>query len=108
MECVKAFTMIAFLHVWVIKTFFVVIVLIIYCEDLYTAMDDIQTTCVYILRSNCSDAEKKLCKNIQRLHRASYSKIDVCGMFYNDASFALRLIAIVGNYAVVILQFALL
>ncbi|KAF9410598.1 hypothetical protein HW555_010365 [Spodoptera exigua] len=104
---VKAFLMIIFLNLWVMKTFLVIIVLSFYCEKLNKAMGEIQNTCVYILRSNSSDAGKELCKNVQRLHRASYTKLNVCGMFYIDASFALRLIAIVGNYALVILQFAL-
>ena len=55
-----------------------------------------------------TDAEKKLCKNVYRLHRATFEKINVCGMFYVDATFPLKVLALVTSYTFVLLQFAFL
>ena len=53
-------------------------------------------------------SKKKLFKNILRLHRASFSKIRVCGLFYLDAVLHISLMILVSNYVIVLLQFALL
>ncbi|XP_063897725.1 uncharacterized protein LOC135118783 [Helicoverpa armigera] len=51
---------------------------------------------------------RRLCKNVLRLHRASFSKIRACGLFYVDAALQLALMSLLTNYVVVLLQFAFL
>ncbi|XP_022835294.1 uncharacterized protein LOC111362778 [Spodoptera litura] len=55
-----------------------------------------------------TDDERKLYKNVLRLHRASFSKIRVCSLFYVDAALQLSLMSLLTNYIVVLLQFAIL
>lgn len=55
-----------------------------------------------------SDEEKKLCRNIQRLHRVSFSKMRPFGLFYEDMRHTLHVLELLTNYIVVLLQFALL
>ena len=55
-----------------------------------------------------ADNKKRLCKIVLRLHRESFSKIRVCGLFYLDAAFQLSLMSLLTNYIVVLLQFAFL
>ncbi|KAF9800118.1 hypothetical protein SFRURICE_016995 [Spodoptera frugiperda] len=52
--------------------------------------------------------EKKLCRNIQRLHRVSFSKMSPFGLFYEDMRHTLHVLELLTNYIVVLLQFALL
>lgn len=60
------------------------------------------------LTFNFADTEKRVCKNVLRLHRASFSKMSLHGMFQVDAALQLSLISHLSNYTVVLLQFALL
>ncbi|KAH9640161.1 hypothetical protein HF086_018403 [Spodoptera exigua] len=55
-----------------------------------------------------TDTERKLYKNVLRLHRASFSKIRVCSLFYVDAALQLSLMSQLTNYIIVLLQFAIL
>ncbi|KAF9799860.1 hypothetical protein SFRURICE_017094 [Spodoptera frugiperda] len=77
------------------------------CEQFYIAVGNAQDTCSFVLMSQYSDDKKQLCKNVLRLHRASFSKIRVCGLFYLDAALQLSLMSLVTNYTIVLLQFAL-
>ncbi|CAH0696179.1 unnamed protein product [Spodoptera exigua] len=79
-----------------------------YCEKFYIAMDNVKDSCAAIFKSECSEAEKQLSRNIARLHRASFHKLNVCGMFYIDATYPLKMTALLTNYTVVLLQFAFL
>ncbi|CAD0249728.1 unnamed protein product [Spodoptera exigua] len=78
------------------------------CEKFYLALQRLQDTCSLILMSSCSDTERKLYKNVLRLHRASFSKIRVCSLFYVDAALQLSLMSQLTNYIIVLLQFAIL
>ncbi|CAD0249727.1 unnamed protein product [Spodoptera exigua] len=78
------------------------------CEKLYLAFQTVHDSCTHILCSNCSEDERKLYKNVLRLHRASFSKIRVCSLFYVDAALQLSLMSQLTNYIVVLLQFAIL
>ncbi|XP_022818586.1 uncharacterized protein LOC111351050 [Spodoptera litura] len=51
---------------------------------------------------------RKLYKNVLRLHRATFSKIRVCSLFYVDAALQLSLMSLLTNYIVVLLQFSIL
>ncbi|KAF9799850.1 hypothetical protein SFRURICE_017084 [Spodoptera frugiperda] len=61
-----------------------------------------------LLYSQCTEFQKKLCKNVRREHRASFRKLSACGLFYVDICHPLHLIALLTNYTVVLLQFAFL
>ncbi|KAJ8708508.1 hypothetical protein PYW07_010633 [Mythimna separata] len=78
------------------------------CEVFYLTVDSVRDSCAVILMSSRSDAERKLCKNVLRLHRASFTKIRVCGLVYADAALELGIVGQLANYSVVLLQFALL
>ncbi|KAF9410596.1 hypothetical protein HW555_010363, partial [Spodoptera exigua] len=52
--------------------------------------------------------QKKLCKNILRVHCTSFRKMSVCGLFYMDICHPLRLVVLLLNYIFVLLQFAFL
>ncbi|KAH9636461.1 hypothetical protein HF086_002161 [Spodoptera exigua] len=55
-----------------------------------------------------SEHERRLYKNVLRLHRASFKKIRVCGLFYVDAALQLSLTSLLTSYTIVLLQFAIL
>ncbi|KAF9799872.1 hypothetical protein SFRURICE_017106 [Spodoptera frugiperda] len=96
------------IYCWMIKDFMWQTTLSYQCEKLYIAIQSVQDTCTSILRSNCSENERKSYKNVLRLHRASFSKIRVCGLFYVDVGLQLTMMNLLTNYIVVILQFAYL
>lgn len=118
---------------WLIKGLVWQTILIYQCEEFYSAVESVQDTCALILKSNCSgyifiifktsiqnpvkktqdlifftDKEKKICRNVLRLHQASFSKIRVFGLFYVDAALELNLMSLLTRYTVVLLQFAIL
>ncbi|KAH9644392.1 hypothetical protein HF086_006420 [Spodoptera exigua] len=61
-----------------------------------------------LLYSECTDFQKKMCKNVRREHRASFRKLSACGLFYVDICHPLHLMSLLTNYTVVLLQFAFL
>ncbi|KAH9644371.1 hypothetical protein HF086_006399 [Spodoptera exigua] len=77
-------------------------------EEFYSAIKMAQDSCSLILGSRSTDEEKKLCRNIQRLHRVLFSKMKPFGLFYEDIRHTLRVFELLTNYIVVLLQFALL
>ncbi|XP_047035615.1 uncharacterized protein LOC124641558 [Helicoverpa zea] len=93
---------------WAVKTLIWQTLLTRQCEKFYISMENVRDSCLNVLKSNCSDEKKKLCKNVLRLHRASFSKIRACGLFYVDAALQLALMGLLTNYTIILLQFALL
>ncbi|KAH9644384.1 hypothetical protein HF086_006412 [Spodoptera exigua] len=55
-----------------------------------------------------SDEERKMCKNVLRLHRASFHKMSVFRLFVVDICHPMRLIVLLTNYTIVLLQLAFL
>ncbi|PZC77065.1 hypothetical protein B5X24_HaOG200715 [Helicoverpa armigera] len=84
------------------------VMLSVNCERFYTGITNAQTSCALILHSDCTDAERRLAKNIKRLHRAAFTKMNACGIFYVDATLPLKLSELTSNYTAVLLQFAFL
>ncbi|KAJ8708861.1 hypothetical protein PYW08_010243 [Mythimna loreyi] len=93
---------------WLVKVLMLLTIFMQRCEAFYLTVQTVRDSCAVILMSNRSDAERKLCKNVLRLNRASFSKIRVCGLVYADAALQLGLVGQLANYSVVLLQFAFL
>lgn len=55
-----------------------------------------------------ADEEKKICRNIQRLHEANFSKVELCGLAAVDATLPLNLLGLLTHYTIVLLQFTFL
>ncbi|KAF9800104.1 hypothetical protein SFRURICE_016981 [Spodoptera frugiperda] len=90
------------LYTWVVKSLIFEVILSSYCERFYMAMIDVQSTCAHILTSNLTDAEKRLCKNVRRLHRVKFTKMNACGMFYVDSTFPPTMLELITNYTVIL------
>ncbi|KAH9644404.1 hypothetical protein HF086_006432 [Spodoptera exigua] len=97
-----------FLDMWIIKSLILVVSLSFCCEKFYRAISNVQNSCSIVLKLNCSDNDRRLCKNVQRLHRATFNKMTVCRFFVIDACFPLNMLALLANYVIVLLQFAFL
>ncbi|KAH9644381.1 hypothetical protein HF086_006409 [Spodoptera exigua] len=95
-----------FISITMIKGIVYEITFSLYSERFYNATDKAQNLCALILQSKCSVIEKRLCKNIQRLHRVNFDKINICRIFYIDVNFPLKMISLVTNYIIVLVLFA--
>ncbi|XP_047035442.1 uncharacterized protein LOC124641416 [Helicoverpa zea] len=93
---------------WFVKDLMWQSLICLRCEKFYIAMQKVKDSCSIILNRNSSDDVRKLCKNVLRLHRASFSKIRACGLFYVDAALQLALMGLLTNYIVFLLQFRFL
>ncbi|KAF9799857.1 hypothetical protein SFRURICE_017091 [Spodoptera frugiperda] len=93
---------------WLFKILMTHVFLSCYFETFYTAMYKTQDVCAIILNSDCTDAERRLCKNIQRLYEVEFDKMNVCRIVRINASLPLDLIELTTNYTIALLQFALL
>ncbi|CAH1640574.1 unnamed protein product [Spodoptera littoralis] len=96
------------IFIWLLKNFLLLTNMIHQYEKFYIAVGNVQDTCTLILRTTNSDAEKRLCKNMLRLHRASFSKMSLYGMFHVDAALQQGLMMLLTEYTVVLLQFTFL
>ncbi|KAH9644391.1 hypothetical protein HF086_006419 [Spodoptera exigua] len=94
--------------VWTLKNLILEVVLCIEFEKFYIASQETQDICVNMLKGNCLSDEIQLYKNVRRLHQAKFNKMNVCGLFYVDAKLPRKMIALVANYTIVLLQFAFL
>ncbi|KAH9644405.1 hypothetical protein HF086_006433 [Spodoptera exigua] len=97
-----------FVYFWIVKSLFLENYLNVCCEQFYILLDKVEDTCAFIMSSECSDADKRLCKNIRRLYRSTFSKMSACGMFYVDATFPFKIISLISTYNIVLIQFAFL
>ncbi|KAH9644397.1 hypothetical protein HF086_006425 [Spodoptera exigua] len=52
--------------------------------------------------------ERRVYKNIKRLYRTRFNKMNACRMFYVDAMLPFAIITLTSYYCIVLLQFALL
>lgn len=119
--------------IFLIKYLVWAIVMCVQCEGFYMAIEKMETIC--ILRStdvSCSgefhlqkllytsitllllmliflfiDYYGNLYKNIIRLNRVSFSKISACGLFDVDAALLMKLLLLLTNHIIVVLQFFL-
>ncbi|KAF9794375.1 hypothetical protein SFRURICE_014595, partial [Spodoptera frugiperda] len=91
---------------WLMKSFIFQTIFIAECEAFYSSIGTIQDTCTLLLEMNRSENERRLYKNILRLHRASFTKVRVCGLFYVDAALQLNLMSLLTYYTFMLLQFA--
>ncbi|KAF9797788.1 hypothetical protein SFRURICE_017983 [Spodoptera frugiperda] len=102
------FIILMLLFAWLLKNFTLLTILIHQYEMFYIAVQNVQDTCSFILMTTKCDDEKRLCKNILRLHRASFSKMSLYGMFHVDAALHQGLMLLLTEYTAVLLSFALL
>ncbi|XP_026727869.1 uncharacterized protein LOC113493988 [Trichoplusia ni] len=93
---------------WIVKSVMIQIILSVTYEQFYAAVENVKDACSVHLMSNCSGEEKRLCKNVKRLCRSSFDKINAWGLFYVDSRLPLSLVGLLTNYTVVLLQFAFL
>ncbi|KAH9644389.1 hypothetical protein HF086_006417 [Spodoptera exigua] len=91
-----------YLSIWLIKTQILSNMLSSNFEKFYVAMKNVQDSCAYISKSNCSDDLKKWCKNVLRLYRVGFSKMSVCGMFYVDFPLLWKLQSLMSQYIIII------
>ncbi|CAH1640573.1 unnamed protein product [Spodoptera littoralis] len=96
------------IFIWLLKNFLLLTKLIHQYEKFYIAVGNAHDTCTHMLRTTNSDAEKRLCKNMLRVHRASFSKMSLYGMFHVDAVLQQGLMMLLTEYTVVLLQFTFL
>ncbi|XP_063629238.1 uncharacterized protein LOC134800685 [Cydia splendana] len=94
--------------VWNMKSFVLMVVLSIACENFYRSTKTAESSCAQLLRYSKSVEMRKTCKNVLRLNRASLRKMSAFGVFELDAMFPLRLLTALVVYIVVLLQFAFL
>ncbi|KAF9410597.1 hypothetical protein HW555_010364 [Spodoptera exigua] len=95
--------------IWMLKKTMFIVVLSAQCEKLYMAIYEADATCSYLLGKIQHRQEiKKLCKNLQRLHRAGFYMMRACYIFQLRGKLAQEFISLVFGYVVVLLQFAIL
>ncbi|KAF9800091.1 hypothetical protein SFRURICE_016968 [Spodoptera frugiperda] len=92
----------------VIKNFILEALLSLQLEKFYITLSKTQDVCLLMLHSDCVEDERRLYKNIKRLYRTKFSKLNACRMFYVDAMLPFDIIMLTSNYCIVLLQFALL
>uniref|UniRef100_A0A2H1W7R4 SFRICE008188.2 n=1 Tax=Spodoptera frugiperda TaxID=7108 RepID=A0A2H1W7R4_SPOFR len=93
---------------WMMKDIITLTLLNSRYEQFYITMQSVQDACYIILKSRCTAVERRVCKNVRRLHRASFSKVRVCGAVRLDAGLQLSLMDLLTSYTFVLLQFAFL
>ncbi|CAH1640536.1 unnamed protein product [Spodoptera littoralis] len=94
---------------WIFKNLTLFILLSVECEKFYSTMEEIQSTCKQFINWNQhSGNQKRVCKNIQRLHKTNFKKTCVCGVFFIDAAMSIQLSSIISTFTIVILQFEFL
>ncbi|KAH9644419.1 hypothetical protein HF086_006447, partial [Spodoptera exigua] len=98
---------------WLVKNLLLLIIIILQCEKFYTVLEDSQDICALVMKSKCPavifvfpEENKKLCRNVRRLHRASFCKIRACYLFNVDVCLLLHLIELLANHTIILLQFA--
>ncbi|XP_075985616.1 uncharacterized protein LOC142982817 [Anticarsia gemmatalis] len=103
-SAIKAYS----IFTWLLKNLALQMILSSYCESFYVAINRAQDSSAIFLSTNCSKAKRRLCRNIQRIHKTSFSKLSACGLFYIDARLPRLLMGLLTNYTIVLLQFAFL
>ncbi|XP_026728058.1 uncharacterized protein LOC113494109 [Trichoplusia ni] len=92
--------------VWITKTLSLLFCLNLESERFYMTTSDVRNTCILQVKSRtCSDGKKRACKNIRRVLRATFRKMNACGLFVIDASLSLYFFSLIATYCIVILQF---
>ncbi|KAJ8710911.1 hypothetical protein PYW08_009426 [Mythimna loreyi] len=87
------------------KNIIILALLCVGCESYYAAMKNVQSTCVILIKSrNCSDTERRICRNIQRLQKASFKKMSACGLFIIDTTLLIQLLSFITFHIIVYLQ----
>ncbi|XP_075985614.1 uncharacterized protein LOC142982815 [Anticarsia gemmatalis] len=94
---------------WVMKDVYLVALICMQCEKFYLAVEDANSLCVLqSKRRNRQDHFHRVCKSVLQLNAGSFSKMSACGVFYVDATLPLRLMQLLTNYIIVLLQFVFL
>ncbi|XP_063897714.1 uncharacterized protein LOC135118776, partial [Helicoverpa armigera] len=95
-------------QIWFLKDIILLACLSIACERLYVTAKELQSTLVVLIqRPGCSEARRRVCKNIKRFQKAGFSKLSACGVFMIDATLPLRLFSFITTHTIVLLQFSL-
>ncbi|XP_050552105.1 uncharacterized protein LOC118277735 isoform X2 [Spodoptera frugiperda] len=95
-------------QMWLVKNVALQIVLCVESERFYAAMEQIPSVCTELIQSRgCTDTQRRVCKNIQRLQVTSFTKMSGLGLFVVDVTLPLRIAGVLTSYTLAILQFAL-
>ncbi|CAD0249724.1 unnamed protein product [Spodoptera exigua] len=95
-------------QMWLVKNVALQIVLCVKSERFYAAMEQVPSVCVELMQTRgCTDKQRQVCKNIQRLHETSFKKMSGFGLFVVDVALPLRIASVLTSYTLAILQFAL-
>ncbi|KAH9640146.1 hypothetical protein HF086_018388 [Spodoptera exigua] len=96
------------IQVWFLKNIALIAYLSIVCERFYEAIEDVHGSFVMLTkRHGRSDTQRRVCKNIERIQRARFKKLNACGVFTVDARLPLDLIRFTTTYTIVLLQFSI-
>nr|WCC57790.1 gustatory receptor 28 [Papilio glaucus] len=94
--------------VWLSKALVTETAFSVICEVLYRRIISAQVVVVSYMNYYTCRRSRRFFKNIRRLNRIKFSKLNICGIFIVDATLPLRLAALVLDYTVILLQFAFL
>ncbi|XP_050552137.1 uncharacterized protein LOC126911097 [Spodoptera frugiperda] len=95
-------------QVWFVKNIVLIAYLSVVCERFYKAIEEVPGAFMLLTkRHGRSDTQKRVCKNIERIQRTRFMKLDACGVFTVDATLPLDLISFTTTYTVVLLQFSI-
>ncbi|XP_075985621.1 uncharacterized protein LOC142982822 [Anticarsia gemmatalis] len=105
----KVFLMVFTVMLWLMKDMVLELLVCVHCERFYIAVENAETACIQRLKNrNCPESQRRLCRDVIQLNRSSFSKMSACGLFYIDASLPVRLVEMITNYVVILLQVAFL
>ncbi|XP_068625142.1 uncharacterized protein [Battus philenor] len=93
---------------WISKAVVTESTLCLVCEILYRRIASAQTVVISYTCNYNSQRARRFLKNIRRLNRVKFRRINVCGIFTVDAALPLRLGRLIADYTVILLQFAFL
>ncbi|KAL0861749.1 hypothetical protein ABMA27_009225 [Loxostege sticticalis] len=100
-------SLLMFILLWLTKSVFIHSGLCLECELFYIAVRDSEVACWKILQSGkCTDQERRICKNILRCRQSELDSFRVCRMYLAGAQLPLRLVSLMANCTIVLLQFA--
>ncbi|KAL0861752.1 hypothetical protein ABMA27_009228 [Loxostege sticticalis] len=96
-----------YMIIWQMKTVFIHSGLCLECELFYIAVRDSEIACFKLLHSGkFTEQERRICKNILRTRRTELDSFRACGMYLAGAQLPMRLVSLIANSTIVLLQFA--
>ncbi|KAL0812126.1 hypothetical protein ABMA28_009504 [Loxostege sticticalis] len=96
-----------YIVIWQLKVVCIHSGLCIECELFYIAVRDSEVACSELLHSGkFTEQERRICKNILRTRRTELDSFRACGMYLAGAQLPMRLVSLIANCTIVLLQFA--